>query len=52
MIIQVQTRKKKEFRAFETVKVKRFKALDTPEAWLALLKLSTTGSGIPPAKSS
>ncbi|HEY8037237.1 MAG TPA: hypothetical protein VIF37_16770 [Methylobacter sp.] len=41
MIIQDKSQKKKEFRAFETTKVKRFKPLDSPQAWLALLKLST-----------
>jgi hypothetical protein len=45
MIIQSKTQKKKLFRAFETTKVKRFKALNSPEAWLALLKLS-----VPPPK--
>jgi len=44
MIIQAQTKKRKQFRAFETVKIKRFTALNSPEAWLALLKLSTTVS--------
>jgi hypothetical protein len=42
MIIQSKIRNKKQFRAFETTKVKRFKPLDSPQAWLALLKLSTT----------
>jgi hypothetical protein len=41
MIIQANTRKK-EFRAFNTIKVKSFKPLDNPQAWLALLKLSRT----------
>jgi len=41
MLIQTPTRKKKEFRAFEMSKAKRFKALNSPEAWLALLELST-----------
>ncbi|MGZ4970787.1 MAG: hypothetical protein ACXV8O_10090 [Methylobacter sp.] len=40
MIIQAQ-KKKKEFKAFEVTKVRNFKALNSPEAWLALLKLST-----------
>lgn len=44
IIIQAQTKKKKKFRAFETTKIKQFKALNTPEAWLALLKLSTAAS--------
>jgi hypothetical protein len=42
MLIQSRTQKKKEFKAFNTAKVKRFRALNSPEAWLALLKLSTT----------
>jgi len=37
----IETQKKKEFRAFDTTKVKQFKALNSPEAWLALHKLST-----------
>jgi hypothetical protein len=43
MIIQ-STRKKKVFRAFNTGKAKRFKPLDSPEAWLALLKLSNASN--------
>jgi len=41
MLIKAQARKKKEFKAFEMPKAKRFKALNSPEAWLALLELST-----------
>jgi hypothetical protein len=47
MIIQSQQQKKKEFRAFESTKVKRFKALNSPEAWLALLKLSIVAAASP-----
>jgi hypothetical protein len=47
VIIQSNTQKKKEFRAFETKKVAQFKALNNAEAWLALLKLSTAASAPP-----
>ncbi|WP_154671578.1 hypothetical protein [Candidatus Methylobacter oryzae] len=46
MIIQAQ-KKKKVFRTFEMPKIKPFKPLDTPEAWLALLKLSANASSTP-----
>jgi len=44
VIIQDKSQQKKEFKAFEIPKIKQFKALNTPEAWLALLKLSTLAS--------
>jgi len=50
VIIQSKTQKKKEFRAFETNKVKQFSALNNAQAWLALLKLSTAASAPPPPK--
>ncbi|MGZ5077083.1 MAG: hypothetical protein ACXWFI_13060 [Methylobacter sp.] len=50
MIIQTQ-KKKKVFKAFELVKVKNFTPLNSPEAWLALLKLSTPLKETPKANS-
>jgi hypothetical protein len=52
VIIQDRSQKKKEFKAFEMSKVKRFKALNSPEAWLALLKLSTVDRQQPPETNS